>query len=281
MSEQNLKFAIAYDFDGTLSKNNMQEYDFLPKIGVSSKDFWKEANDITQNNFSDPTLTYMYLMLHKARAANIPIKKEDFINYGKNISYFPGVDTWFDRISEYGRSKDVDVEHYIISSGLKEILQGCSIYNKFNKVFASSFLYDVNGVACWPAVSINYTTKTQYLYRISKGALDERENDTVNQFIPKEKRHVPFSNMLFIGDGYTDIPSFRLITNLGGNSIAVYDEDDKSSKSRAEEIACNGRRTSFIFTANYSENSPIECTVKAMIDKVVAEYKLEKLRNLK
>ena len=275
---KNIVFAIAYDFDGTLSADNMQEYEFIPRLGVSSAEFWHEAQEISNANSSDPTLTYMYLMLHKATAKNIPIRYEDFVACGNKIHFFNGVETWFDRISAYAQSIGITVEHYIISSGLREIIAGCSIVPKFKKIFASNFLYDANGVACWPALAINYTTKTQYLYRINKGALDESDIYLVNQYIPDHERHVPFKRMLFIGDGLTDVPCFRLLRTLGGQAIAVYDENEPDSLARVKEIACGGHRSSYIFPTDYSEGSHMEQTVKAMLAKAAAEHELDLLK---
>lgn len=275
--DKEITFAIAYDFDGTLSNHNMQEYDFIPKLGLTAEEFWKESSIIGTRQNADHILSYMYLMIRKAQAADLPIRREDFVNNGKKITLFPGVETWFDRINSFGKSIGVNVEHYIISSGLKEIIEGCSINGKFKKVFASSFMYDVNGVACWPAQAINYTTKTQYLFRINKGALDESENSTVNRYIPDEQRTIPFNRMLFIGDGSTDIPCFRVMNNLGGHSIAVYDDKNPNGKNRVREICASGKRASLIFKTDYSENSPIEHAVKSILTKAVSEAEILEL----
>ena len=275
--DKEITVAIAYDFDGTLSNHNMQEYDFIPKLGLTAEEFWKESSLIGTRQNADHILSYMYLMIRKAQAADIPIRREDFVNNGKKITLFPGVETWFDRINSFGKSIGVNVEHYIISSGLKEIIEGCSINGKFKKVFASSFMYDANGVACWPAQAINYTTKTQYLFRINKGALDESENSTVNRYIPDEQRTIPFNRMLFIGDGSTDIPCFRVMNNLGGHSIAVYDDNNPNGKTRVRDICASGKRASLIFKTDYSENSPIEHAVKSLLTKAVSEAEILEL----
>jgi len=276
-SNNSITFAIAYDFDGTLSPDNMQEYDFIPRLGLSSEEFWQEAQELSIKHRSDPILTYMYLMLKKASSSDIPIRYDDFRENGKTINFFNGVLTWFDRITEYGKSLNINVEHYIISSGLREIIEGTEIANKFKKIFASSFMYDANGVACWPALAINYTTKTQYLFRINKGALDENDTKLINTFIPNEERPIPFERMLFIGDGSTDIPCFRLMKSLGGNCIAVYNSQTPGSKKRVQDIACGGHRVSMIFDTDYSENSAIENAVKAILNKVAAEANMHNL----
>ncbi len=272
-----VSFAIAYDFDGTLSNHNMQEYDFIPKLGVTAEEFWRESELLGKKHNSDPILTYMYLMIKKARAADIPIRREDFVQNGEKITLFPGVETWFDRINDFGKSIGVRVDHYIISSGLKEIIEGSSIRDRFRKIFASSFMYDANGVACWPALAINYTTKTQYLFRINKGAFDESDNSMVNEYIPDNERNIPFSRMLFIGDGSTDIPCFRVMTNLGGHCIAVYNDAIPDAKEHVRNICAYGRRASLIFPTDYSPDSPIENAVKAILQKAAAEARLRDL----
>ncbi|MBR1924389.1 MAG: haloacid dehalogenase-like hydrolase [Ruminobacter sp.] len=277
-NSQHINFAIAYDFDGTLSNHNMQEYDFIPKLGLTPKEFWKEAEELSKKHNADPILAYMFLMLKKAKAADLPIRRDDFVNDGRSITLFPGVDTWFERINRYGEQLNITVEHYIISSGIKEIIEGSSIFTKFKQVFASSFMYDANGVACWPSRAINYTTKTQYLFRINKGAFDESENRMVNEYIPDEDRNIPFNRMVFIGDGSTDIPCFRVMRNLGGYSIAVYDDNIPGAKERVKKICANGKRSSLIFKTDYSENSPIELAVKAILNKSRAEEELLQLQ---
>ncbi len=277
-AKDRITFAIAYDFDGTLSADNMQEYDFIPKLGVSAQEFWEESRILGKAHRADPILTYMHLMLEYAKKKGIPITRDNFMESGKKISFFNGIDTWFDRICKYGDTLNINVEHYIISSGLREIIDGCSIANKFKKIFASSFMYDENGCASWPALAINYTTKTQYLFRINKGTLDESDHELINKFIPDEKRHVPFKRMLFIGDGSTDIPSFRLMKSLGGHAIAVYNKNSgEEAKEHVRSIACGGRRVTLIFDTDYSANSAIENAVKSILQKAAAEYNLYRL----
>ena len=215
MARKHTEMAIAYDFDGTLADGNMQEHQFLPDIGMKPKDFWAEVKRLTKEHQADEVLVYMNLMLRKADAANVPVRRDDFKARGKSIQLFEGVEEWFDRITNYGKARCVRVEHYLISSGNAEIFAGTPIASKFAKVFASKFMFDQNGVADWPALAVNYTTKTQFLFRINKGAFDLSDNSKVNQFVEKRDRPVPFENMVFIGDGSTDIPCFRLIKEQG------------------------------------------------------------------
>jgi hypothetical protein len=269
MAKKLTAFVIAYDFDGTLAPGNMQEYDYVPSLGIKPKDFWEEAKDIAKKQEADEILAYMRLMIEKSEAAKIPIRKDDFINFGKSILLFPGVKDWFKRINAYGKSKKVNVEHFIISSGLREMIEGTPIASCFKKIYASGFMFDHNGVAHWPALAVNYTTKTQYLFRINKNSLDVHDNSMINKYIQKDHRPVPFSNILFIGDGETDIPSMRLVKDQGGHSIAVYPKNKKGARDKAQQLIKDGRVT-IATLADYTEGAALDVSVKAMIDKIAA-----------
>lgn len=271
-----ITLAVAYDFDGTLSPGNMQEHGFLPDIGMSPGKFWKMADKLAQENEADSVLTYMNLMLRKAHEAGIPVRRRDFKDHGKSVQLFNGIDTWFQRTNEYGRSAGLKVEHYIISSGLREMIEGTPIAHEFRKIFASSFQYDANGVAVWPALAINFTTKTQYLFRINKGVLDVCDNRRINEFVPMEERPVPFKRIVFIGDGETDIPCFSLVKSLGGHSIAVYKPKTKGTRAHAERLV-EDERVNFITPADYSPGGGVDAIVRALIDKTATDGKLDLL----
>jgi len=276
MAKKLSPFAIAYDFDGTLAPGNMQEYDFVPTIGMTKKHFWKEVKDLTKANNADNILAYMMHMLDKANAAHVPVRKEDFVEFGRSVALFEGVVDWFDRIDAYGKKQDFKVKHYIISSGIREMIEGTPIAKKFAAIYASAFIYDHNGVAKWPALAVNYTTKTQFLFRINKGVLNVYDNSKINEFIPKEDRPVPFEHMVFVGDGETDIPCFRLVKEQRGHAIAVYKPSTKGAKSMANKLVEEGR-VNFIAPANYSANGEMDRFVKSIIDKVAADVALKKL----
>ena len=165
--------AICYDFDKTLSPDDMQAQGYIQDVGYDVEHFWEEANELAFENGMDQNLAYMYKMVEEAEG-NIIVKREALEAYGAKVALFPGVDTWFDRIRQYGEEKKVIVEHYIISSGLKEMIEGTEIARKgvFEKIYASSFYFNQKGVAKWPAQAVNYTNKTQFLFRIEKGVLD-------------------------------------------------------------------------------------------------------------
>lgn len=259
--------AVCYDFDGTLASGNMQEYDFIPAIGVSPEEFWAEASELAVKSDADTILAYMRLMLKKAAAADVCVTREAFRSFGSTVELFEGVESWFGRINAYAQSRGVSIEHYIISSGLREMIEGTSIAKEFKKIYASGFMYDANGVAVWPALAINYTTKTQFLFRINKGSLEVYDNSVINKYIPRDQRPIPFTNIVYIGDGETDIPCFRVVKDEGGFAIAVYQEKKTGSRELAERIVAEGRATVSV-PADYSDKSMLEATVKAYIDRL-------------
>lgn len=268
--------AIAYDFDGTLAPGNMQEHQFIPKINMRPNKFWGEVNRLTKKHQADGVLVYMNLMLRKAAAAEAPVRREDFEEHGKGLKLFEGVEEWFDRITQYGRTKKVNVKHYLISSGNAEIFAGTKIASKFDKVYASKFIFDENGVAQWPALAINYTTKTQYLFRINKGAHDLSDDRKVNQFVEKHSRPIPFENMIFIGDGETDIPCFRLVKEEGGLSVAVYKPHTPGAQDKAQQYHKEGR-VNCVASAIYTDRSELDQIVKAQINIVSSRATLARV----
>lgn len=272
MPKKLIPMAIAYDFDGTLAPRNMQEYDFIPKLKMTSKEFWGQVNEIAKKQDADPILTYMFAMLDKAKKADEKIQRKDFLDYGAKIEFFPGVLDWFDRINEYARSKGIKMDHYLISSGIREMIEGTTIFKKFKKVYASGFMFDQHDVAVWPALAINYTTKTQYLFRINKGSLDVHDNSVINKYVPMEERPVPFSNIIFVGDGETDIPCMRLVKDQGGHSIAVYGAR-RNAKKHALKLIEEGR-ANLVSAADYSAGSALEKAVFAIIDRIEASARI-------
>ncbi|WP_319533147.1 HAD family hydrolase [uncultured Cohaesibacter sp.] len=270
MAKRSVVLGIAYDFDGTLAPGNMQEHQFLPDVGINAGDFWREVKQITKREQADEVLVYMNLMLRKAHAAGISVRRADFKKRGNEMELFQGVEDWFDRINEYGKKKGVKVAHYLISSGNDEIFSGTSIASKFDKVYASKFLFDENGIAFWPALAVNYTAKTQYLFRINKNAHDIADSETINKVISKNDRYIPFENMIFIGDGATDIPCFRLVKEEGGLSIAVFKPHKKGGRGKADQYLDAGR-VHCVAPANYTEGQQLDKIVKAQIELVAAK----------
>ena len=259
--------AIMYDFDHTLSPRDMQEYGFIPDLGMEADAFWHKCVTAMKQNQMDQILAYMYMMLEEAKGKLI-VNRNMLRALGQDVQLFDGVSDWFARVNAYAEEKGLTPEHYIISSGLKEIIEGTPIAKEFKEIYAASFCYDEHGVACWPAMAVNYTSKTQFLFRVNKGVLDVTEHRALNEFMPEEKRRVPFSNMIYIGDGLTDVPSMKLTKLNGGHSIAVWQEDERISN----EMLLEGR-VDFAVKADYSQGSEMEKTVFAIIDQIAASAK--------
>ncbi len=256
--------AIMYDFDKTLCTKDMQEYTFIPNLGIDAATFWNEANAMKKDTKMDPVLIYMYLMFKKTMDNNNVLKREYLNSMGRDIELFKGVEDWFERINEYGNKLGVTVEHYIISSGLKEIIEGSVIGKYFKEIYASEFYYNNMGNAMWPLRTINYTNKTQFLIRINKGILDVRDDYNLNRKMLKSDRRIPYENMIYVGDGLTDVPCMTLAKENGGVSIAVY--TDKSLEI-AKELH-DDNRINYMAYADYSENSEMEKIVKKEIERM-------------
>ncbi len=272
--ENKTKIALLYDFDKTLCTTDMQNYSFIPSLNIKPSEFWNKCNEISKANHMEPLLSYMYLMLEEAKKKNLHINRESLVQMGKDIKFFQGVESWFPRINAYAKAKNIDIYHYIISSGNAEIIEGSSIYKYFHKVFACEFLY-VDDVAVWPKSVVNYTTKTQFLFRINKGVFDIAENDKINESTPESEKIIPFKNMIYIADGLTDVPCMKLVKEKGGQSIAVYSRNKKPLASKL----FSDKRVDFICEANYSEGSKIEQIVKLIIDKMDCQSQLARIHN--
>lgn len=264
-------FAVMYDFDRTLSPKDMQEYQFIPSLGMKASDFWGEANAFGDKNEMDKILSYMYIMIKKSKEMNIPLTRDRVVKCGESIEFFKGVESWFTRINEFGIKHGVIVEHYVLSSGLVEIIEGSKIGKFFKKIYASEFLYDENGYAVFPKSAVNYTSKTQFVYRINKGVLNVSNDWDLNRSTPDNDKRVRFKNMLYIGDGMSDVPCMKMVKAYGGSSIAVYNSE--SNRHLVEDLLNHGR-VDFMFPADYSENTDFDVTVKNLIKKAAIEDSL-------
>ena len=263
---------ILYDFDKTLCTTDMQEYSFIKNLGMTSNEFWGAAANITEKHEVEKILAYMFVMIKKCKEKGIPLTEEYLNKCGENVVLFKGVETWFDRINEYGESLGVKIEHYIISSGTYEIIQGTPIAKYFKRIYACKYMYDENGEALWPALAINYTLKTQYIYRISKGILDVTDDYNLNRLQDESLRRIAYRNMIYIGDGMTDIPCMKMLKSKGGKSIALY----QSGKSETVKPLVDDERINYVCVADYSPNSTLEKIVKLMIENMAI---LEKLKS--
>ena len=269
--------ALIYDFDGTLAPGNMQEYDFIPAIGKSNREFWSDANSLAEEQDADMVLAYMAKMIHEAKSKHLSLKREAFRESGRHVQLYRGVQEWFSRINSYGAERGINIVHYINSSGLKEIIEGTPIAHEFKNIYACSFLYDVDGVAYWPAVAVNYTNKTQFIFKINKGVESVFDTKEVNRYMEEKNRPVPFRRMIYVGDGTTDIPCMRLVKNFGGHSIAVYNPDGEKSARKDMTSLIRDNRVNYVCPADYSEGSEIDTVVKTIIDKIAVDTQLDKL----
>lgn len=269
MSEKTIA-AIMYDFDKTLCTRDMQDYQFIPSLGMTSAEFWKKANIFGRDKQMDSVLAYMYTMIRESKRKKVPIFRDTLVEQGKSVELFNGLDTWFDRINSFGETQGVQVEHYVISSGLKEIIEGTKISERFKKIYACEFYYDdETKEAVWPITAVNYTNKTQFVYRINKGVLDVSNDEDLNRSMPDSVKRIPFTNMVYIGDGLSDVPCMKMMKSYGGQAIAVYQNDNP----KVRELLKRGR-VDYIFPADYSENSSLEVTIKNIIRKIAVCDKL-------
>ena len=264
--------AIMYDFDKTLSTKDMQDYGFIPSLDMQPSEFWQEANVFGSAAQMDSVLAYLYTMMEECKRRGMPLTRERLVENGRGIELFPGVREWFDRINRYGAAQGMQVEHYIISSGLLEIIEGSGIAGKFTKIFACEFLYDEDGCALWPKTAVNYTNKTQFVYRINKGVLDISNDVDLNRSMPDDSKRVPFTNMIYIGDGLSDVPCMKMMKAYGGVAIAVYQENNKA---KVDELLA-ADRVDFIFPADYREQSKLNRTVHNIIKKMAISDELTK-----
>ncbi len=269
------KVALVYDFDETLSTTYMQDYVLIPELGMKPETFWKKANQWSVDNCADQITGSMYYFTKVAREKQIKLTKENLFCCGEKIEYYEGVETWFDRINAYGKYLDLDIEHYIISSGYEEIIEGCSIRKYFKDVFGCSFAFDDEGYPVWPARVINYSTKVQYISKINKG-LKKTDDKAVNEYTPDEKRRIPYRRIIYFGDGLTDIPSMKMVKDRNGNAIAVYKPKSRQ-KDRAIKLL-RDNRVNFALPADYSEGKDIDTVVKTILHKIATERDLEILK---
>ena len=264
--------ALVYDFDGTLVPGNMQEFGLLQAIGYDKpNDFWNLCDQLTKTNDAGGIAVVMYAIQAAAQRAGLRCTRDFLRSYGKMVTFFPGVEQWFEQINAYASQIGVEVKHYINSSGIKEMIDGCAIAHAFERIYACSYLYDSDGDACWPAVVVDYTKKTQFLYKINKGIREVSDHVRINEFVPSNQRPVPFERMIYFGDGETDVPCMRTIKANGGHSFAVYGNEKK--RSLAQQLLAEGR-VNFACAADYTEEGEMMVIVKRILDKIKADYTL-------
>lgn len=266
--------AIVYDFDGTLAPGNIQEHALLPKyLGVSKEEYWGAVARDKQLHDADQILIYMKLLLDFARRANLPLTSEILGRLGRETPFYEGVPDWFVRINGYAAERGLSLEHYVISSGNEEMILGSAIAHHFRRVFACKYIYDEAGLAIWPGTVVNYTTKTQFLFRINKGVDTYWDDERVNRWVPMAERDVPFARMIYIGDGDTDIPSMKMVRHQGGHSVAVFDPKQWAqgeAQERAYKLIAEDR-ANFVVPAEYGDGSQLDVTVKGILGRIARD----------
>ena len=267
--------AFLYDFDKTLCTTDMEDYAFIPSLGFTPAEFWGKANAFGWENRMDGLLAYMYTMIQECAAQNIKLDRAFLNHCGESIQLFPGVREWFARINAFGESLGVQVEHYVISSGLREIIEGSGIAQEFREIYACEFYYNENGDACWPKLDVNFTNKTQFVYRINKGILDVSRDRELNDYMPDDSKRVPFTNMIYMGDGLSDVPCMKMMRAYGGQAIAVY---QASNRQGVEKLLADGR-VDFIFPADYREGMELDRTVRDILRKMTITDRLLEVNN--
>ncbi|MEQ4921932.1 haloacid dehalogenase-like hydrolase [Proteus hauseri] len=271
--ETQLKCALIYDFDGTLAKGDCAQHGVMPSLGIQSPEeiaqFWQEVKKRAKENDGDEILSYLGVLAEKANSlGSNQLSQENLRKHGQSIPLFEGVKEWFERINEYGQQHGLEIKHYIISSGLTEMIKGSAIGSQFEQIYACKYYYSENGLkALWPVLAINYTTKTQFLFRINKGIGNAWNNEAVNEFIEPEERDIPFERMIYFGDGDTDIPSMKMVRYQGGFSLAVFDVDkwqESQTQNKVQKLIAE-ERANYVLPADFSEKSQLDVTVKGLL----------------
>ena len=268
--------AVLYDFDGTLTPQPMQEYTVLPQLGITGQEFWADVQREAQRTSGDAVLIYMRLLLQRTKEQQRHLSRGDLRALGRRILYFPGVSGWFGRVNAYVRRRSrglVTVKNYVVSAGQKEILEGITIRRHFARIFASEYFFDQQGVATFPNVLINDTVKTQYIFRINKGREDIRQS--INEPMPEDERPIPFRNMIYVGDGMTDVPGMTVTKKNGGHAIAVYKTGSKGSRRTCRDLLKAGR-IDFYAPADFRPGQDLEGGVRLVLDMMIARTLYER-----
>lgn len=271
--------ALIYDFDGTLSPQNMQEYGFMQELGIKKpKEFWAKSAQLSKDTDTSGILCYMKTMIDTSHEKGKPFTKKKFKEYGESVELFNGVKEWFSLINNFGKKNGLNIKHYINSSGLKEMIEGTSIAKEFEKIYACTFIYDENGAASWPGVAVDFTNKTQFIYKINKGISEVSDNKKINEYVEEEKRPVPFKRMIYFGDGETDIPCMKTVKQNGGYSIAVYQQRNSKKKNTANKLILDNR-VNFVCPADYTEGKLMYDVVTTILRKIKYDYDFDQLQN--
>ncbi|RAK61268.1 haloacid dehalogenase-like hydrolase [Phenylobacterium hankyongense] len=277
MSFERPRVVFAYDFDGTLAPGHMQNHAFIPdELGMDRADFWEEVRALAVAQRGDEILAYMHVMLTKAQERGLELSLESWRRRGADLKLFPGVEAWFERQNRRAEELQLDLRHFIISSGNRELIEGSPIARHFERIYASAFIFDAKQEAVGIALGVNYTSKTQYLFRINKWTLEEWDSVAINRSLDKDHRPVPFDRIVYFGDGFTDIPTMRLVTDQGGYAVAVYHEGDPASEAAALSLRKDGR-AHLAGPGDYTEGSALDGLATAMLTEMAARAHAQNL----
>lgn len=269
-----LRTALVYDFDGTLAPGNIQEHTLLPNyLELTTEKFWDWVKSEKQHHDADEILVYLRLLLKRAAELERPITREVLLEHGARTPLFQGVPEWFERIEAHAEARGLAIEHYVISSGNEEMIAGTPIARHFRKIFGSRYWYGPSGAAEWLAVAINYTSKTQFLFRINKGINNSWDRDAVNRWVPPLERSIPFSRIIYLGDGDTDIPSMKMVRHQGGHSVAVFDParwEKRELQGNVYNLIAEDR-AHFVVPADYRDNSQLDVTIKGILGRIARD----------
>lgn len=263
------RIALLYDFDCTLADGFMQSFGLVQDLGHRDiNEYFEASNNLVGGEEMDMCLSMMAGIVRSANQQGKKVTREYLQGFGKNMKYYVGVEEWFDRVNAIGARYGYEIEHYVISSGLKELIEGSSISKYFKRIYANFFAYDQDGVAYWPSQVVNYSSKVQYVYRVRKNVLDDLGDvSKVNEKMA-DSEVLPFKNIIYLGDSQTDIPSFKVVKNSGGMAICVYDPASAKAKGVAQKCFIEGRVNYFV-PADYSEGSDLFELVKNYIENVI------------
>jgi phosphoserine phosphatase len=270
--------AFIFDFDDTLAPDSTSG--FLHHFGVDVQAFWKkDVQELIEKDW-DPIPAYLYQMIRLSNNSK-RITREALAEWAKQITYYPGVENIFDSLRQHAKAVDptLKLEFYLISSGIAGILRHTSIAKHFEDIWACDFDYDDEGQILFPKKVVSFTDKTRYIFHISKGIFGEKSRGRpfdVNQKVESRDLRVPLNQMIFVGDGYTDIPCFSLVRKGGGIAIGVYDSDNRDKWGRAWGFI-EQQRVSNLVPADYTPKSALANSLMMSIESIVRRVELNRL----
>ncbi len=267
----NKNIAFVYDFDSTLTPRDSCTYSLFPSLGLTTDEFWSMVDSFGRKNRIDPHSAGLLMFKYMAEQRGINFTKEFLCSHGEDVEFCSGVETWFDDINQVANNLGFKPHHYIISGGLGDVIRNTRNAHHFDDIFACEYCYDDNNQALWPAHVINATNKLQFLFRIYKGVFDLGHYTELYDYIPSEDRPIPFKNIIFLGDGDTDVPCLKVTKERGGLSIAIY--PSAYEKAKAENLVHHNRANDY-YAGDYRKDSPLFQRISTHLSQL-AQKKLE------